>query len=506
MAELIHRRQGGAHAARLLMWILVATIAVNALCFAAAIANPLLFSDNWTFVDTFLRVAIEDGAGFGDFLVKRAGLDHAQPLNKLLMLLNFRWFGLDFAIESRVAMAFAVAGWGVLWAVVVRDHAQAGRDERDAPTVALLLAALAAVHLSLNSVDLYVYPMVTMAHAFYLLAFLTMYAAWCALAGRRWWPLPPAALACGVIGDDSAILLGLAIALAVLLYAARSGRWAQALRVLLVLALVLAACRGLYAAFGEIRGATQAVFNVPFGERVAGLAAQWRDAWQWLAVPLSAGIASADPLRALFGGQWLAARLGLAAIVLCAHVWFWRQALRARPGAAWFMAVSVMLMFYANAAGILLGRVFVRGPEFLDQMRYVVFYQTGVVALLLMALAPRAADQVHRKRAWTAAAAIALLALQVPLSWLAWKQVAKYDAYYARMAGEMAAMARDPRNPPPGCGVGIDICVRPEATRVAVMALLVEHRINLFSPRFQQRHPALAEAADLTPSPQDPAR
>jgi hypothetical protein len=163
-----------------------------------------------------------------------------------------------------------------------------------------------------------------------------------------------------------------------------------------------------------------------------------------------------------------------------------------------------MLLFYAMVAGVLYGRVFVRGSAFLDQGRYSVFYQVGIVALLLMALVEGAlAGARARACAWSAAGALMLL--QVPLAAHAWNEVPRHRAAYLHMARDMGAMARDPRHPPPGCAIGIDVCVRPEATRVALMAMLVEHRLNLFSPRFRARHPELAAAAGPLPPPAQPA-
>lgn len=498
------RDPGAARRARALLWILVAIVVINTAAFASRVANPLVYSDNWTFIDTFLRVAIEDGAGFGDFLVKRAGVDHAQPLGKLLMLVNARWFGLDFSLESRVALACAVAGWGLICLVAARELARRGGG--DAIPVALLLAAILAVQLSLGSVAVYAYPMVTMAHAFHLFAFCMLLAAWMALRGRHRWLLALATFACGIVGDDSAILLGAAVAAAALLYAWRADRFGDAVQVLAIVTIALLACRGVYAAFGEIRGATSPDFNVSLSARIGGLAAQWRDAWLWIVAPLSGGIVSAQTLMAIAGEHWIAVRVALALIVACAHAWFWRTALHTRTGAPWFMATGLMLLFYAMVAGILIGRVFVRGAAFLDQGRYAVFYQLGTVALLLMAIAALAggAATIARRR-WTCAAAIAVLLMQIPLSLHAWPQAARYEGMYARMARDMARMARDPLHPPPDCTHGIDICVRPPETRVALMRMLVVHRLNLFSPQFQARHPDLAEAAGLAmPDGQQP--
>lgn len=483
--------------------MLALTAVVHAFVFAGRMANPLVYSDNWTFIDTFLRVALEDGAAFGDFLVKRAGVDHAQPLNKLLMLVNARWFGLDFRLESWFGLACATAGWLLLCAVVLRDRRQAGPDATGPFAAALLLAAIVAVQVSPATADVYVYPMVTMAHAFYLLCFATLAGAWHAYRGRTAWPVVLAATAAGIVGDDSAVLLTAAVVPVLLLAGAREGRMRDAIRIILLMALVLVACRGIYMAFGEIRGATHPDFNVGLGERLAGLAGQWRDAWRWLVTPLTMGLVPAATLRTAFGDGGGAARIALAVLVATAHGWFWWRALRLRPGATWFVAVALMLLFYAMVAGILYGRVFVRGAGFLEQGRYAVFYQLGIVALLLMALAPGALRSM-RGAAITACVALALLAGQVALAVHAWERLPGYRAAYVAMARDMAAVARDPRTPPDPCAVGIDICVRPEATRIALMAMLVEHRLNLFSPRFRASHPDLAEAAG--PRQAEPAR
>ncbi|MGY0650741.1 hypothetical protein ACW7GZ_02545 [Luteimonas sp. A537] len=487
----------------MLPWMLALAALANAFAFAGRMANPLVYSDNWTFIDTFLRVALDEGAGFGDFLVKRAGVDHAQPLNKLLMLANARWFGLDFRLESWFGLACAATGWLLLCAVVLGDRRRARAQAVGPCAAALLLAAMVSVQVSPATADVYVYPMVTMAHAFYLLGFATLAGAWHAYRGNAAWPMALAAAAAGIVGDDSAVLLVAAVAPALVLAGLREGRMRDATRVVVLLALVLLACRGIYMAFGEIRGSTHPDFNVGFAERAAGLAGQWRDAWRWLVTPLTAGLVPASTLRAAFGDGWEATRIALAALVAIAHGWFWRRALCLRPGATWFVAVALMLLFYAMVAGILYGRVFVRGADFLEQGRYAVFYQLGIVALLLMALAPGAQRGV-RGGALAGGVALVLLASQAVFAVHAWDRLPGYRAAYVAMARDMAAVARDPRTPPQPCAIGIDICVRPEATRIALMAMLVEHRLNLFSPRFRASHPDLAEAAG--PRQETPAR
>lgn len=503
MASSLRTMAWPARTACLLPWLVAAAAFVHAFAYAGRMANPLVYSDNWTFIDTFLRVALEQGAGFGDFLVKRAGVDHAQPLNKLLMLANARWFGLDFRLEAWFALACALGGWLLLCLVVRRGRRDAPAQLAGPCAVALLLAAIAAVHVSPATPSVFEYPMVTMVHAFYLLAIAVLACGWHAYRGGPAWPLALAATAAGIAGDDSALLL-VAAAVPPLLFAGwRDVRVREALRVVAVMVVVLLACRVVYAAFGEIRGTTQAVFNVGAGERLAGLAGQWRDAWAWLATPLVMGLVPVSTLQQVFGEGWGAVRIALALVFAAAHAWFWWRALRMRPGATWFVAVALMLLCYAMVAGVLYGRVFVRGAGFLEQGRYAIFYQLGPVALLLLALAPGALRSVRGVRAACGVALLLLLA-QVALALHAWERLPSYRAAYVHMARDMAAVARDPANPPRPCAVGIDVCVRPEATRVALMAMLVEHRLNLFSPRFRAAHPDLAEAAG--PLPDAPAR
>lgn len=497
---------------------LLAPWIANVLLYAPRVANPLVYSDNWTFIETFLRVALEDGVGLGDLLVKRAGVDHAQPLNKLLMWFDYRACGLDFTHEAMVGVGCAIVSSLLLAWVAARDATSTFAGPR--PLLAApVAAAVGAVLLSLNGAFIYGYPMVAMQHAFYLCAFATMWLAWRAVDRGAYAAFAVIALVGGVLGDDSAILLGLAIAFACVVLCWRRGTLGRVPRMLGLLLVALVACRVLYATVGEIRGTTQAVFNLPVGTRLSMLAAQWRDAWTLFAVPMSGGIAGKTVLVAWFPAHWEAVRHLLAVVMGAAHAWFWWRVARARVGATWFVALCTMLLFYANVAGILLGRIYVRGPGFLDQERYVFFYQVGLVALLLMALttcaagvrgaaadAKGAAGVPRASRAWIATAlAVAVLALQLPIAWLGWQGVPHQRAAYVHMARSMGAMARDPAHPPADCASGVNACLLPPDAAAHTMRMLVEHRVNLFSPAFRRAHPDLAEAAgpvpDTVPAP-----
>lgn len=478
------------------MWGLVAIAFANAVLHVRAVTMPLIASDYWTLLDPFLRNAFDGSLDLGDFLVKRAGIDHAQPLNKLLVLVNAHYFDLDFQVEALIGLVFGAAAVLVLYRATTSD---AGRGRRPL-AFHLLFAAIAGVFFSLNSSFIYAYSLVTMWFALYFFAFVMMYAAWHALNTGSWWPLLLATLAHGIVGDDSAILNGIAVSLALLAYGASLRTYRQPLRVIAAMLVVLLLCRLVYAMFGDISGATQAVFNQPLSARIDGLAGQWRDAWQWLAVPAASGIASAESLQSLFGEGWRPLQIALAVAVLAAHAWFWWSAWRLRPGGAWFMAISLMLLFYAHVAGILMTRVFVRGAAYLDQPRYVSFYQLGIVALLLMMIA-RVLDESGTRREPKAhyafaAIAAALLLMQLPLSWNAWQREPYIEAYNQRMAANLAEIGRDPQRTPRDCAPAMDLCVLPEDKRVEWVRLLQQHRLSLYSEQFRNRHRREAVAAE----------
>jgi hypothetical protein len=475
-----------------MMWLVVLAAFVNAFAYAHAVANPMLADDNWTFVDTFLREALEGRLDFGDFLVKRAGVDHGQPLNKLSLLLNSRFFDLDFSIEALFGLVFAALGFLAIHRMATSD---AGSSRRNVAFHAAM-AAIAAVYVSLNNSGVFTFSLVTLGYVLYLLAFVAFHEAWKALLGGPRWRYAVAIMAYAVAGDTSGILTGVALAMALAWFGWRLGHSRRAWQLIAITAGAVLASQLVYAAFGVVRGSTQAVFNAPPAVHVTGLLSQAGDAWRWVVVPLASGIAHARQLQFHFPDSWQWVQVTLGLVLAGLHLWFWHAAWRAQPRAARFLAVCLMLSCYAYVAGVVWGRVFVRGSAFLDQPRYVLFYQLHVVALLLMAAARQldAPPPLPAARARVAAAACLLLLAQVPASLLGWARVDVLDAVYRRAAMEYGQVARQPDALPP-CAHWRNFCRMSQEERVRTVELLRRHRLNLFSPRFARAHPELVQAA-----------
>ncbi|MGY1458848.1 hypothetical protein [Luteimonas sp. A649] len=485
---------------RWLMWALVALATANVLAFARTVANPMIMADNWIFVDTFLRHVIDGGGDIGDFLVKRTGFDHGLPHYKLMMLLNAWWFDLDFVYESIAGAVFAFLGWGVLCRAALSDAPASARP----PALYLVLAAMAAVQLSLNAFYTWLYSMVALGFLDYLLAFLAFAGAWTALQGGRRWPFVAWIALYAFCADTSATITGLALSMALVFAGWKLGQLRRAFALVAVVVAALVASRIVYAAFGEIRGETLAVFDASFGERVAGLAGQGLEAWRWAISPIASGVAWRNALRWAFGDQWQAAQVVLGLLLLVAHGWFWWRALRDRPRAASFVAICLMLLFYGYIAGVLYGRVFVRGAAYFDQGRYVSLYQMGVLALLMM-VAARLTDRPRAPRLQPVAilAATALLLVQVPLSLHSWSQLTGIHNYFLVMATQYGEVARNPA-PDRDCVDQLTVCGLGPDLRLRALDMLWRHQLGVFSPRFAIRHPELAAAAGPLPPPPPP--
>ena len=468
--------------ATVLAWLAIAAIFFNAAYYTATAANPLVSSDAWHFVDTFVDKALYGTATIGDLFAKRDGFDHAQPLNKLFLMANARYLGLDFVYEAFVGVAFALLGFLLMKRAVDDDW----RDQARALSYYVPMVAVAAVYVSLNSSEVFSWPLVTFGYVTNFFVLVAIFMAWRAFStGSMKWYVP-AVLLCAVVADDTGLLLAIAISLTLLWYGYRSGKWSRALKLTGITVTVVAGYFLLYAWFDTMpRGAIPGFRET--ATQLLGMATG-PDGWRLL-IPFASGVAQFGPLSHHFPQRWETVQIVLGLVVVAANAWFWYRAWRNRPSAAGFVAITLMLLFYAYVAGILYGRVPQFGMHYFNEQRYVAIYQLGVVALLLMALATAAQTAaVRRNSRWLAAAAGLLILVQVPLTRFSWWEAQYTQQYWSAMAAQIGWMSRDPEATPALCVENLVICQWPVERRAKTLKLLRQYQLNLFSPGFQKRH------------------
>ncbi|UHQ20010.1 hypothetical protein LVB87_02290 [Lysobacter sp. KIS68-7] len=474
------------HWPRAVAWALVAATLVHAVVFIATVANPLVISDAWYFVDVFLRKYVDGQLTLGDFFAKRSAMDHALPFHKLLLLLNYRLFGVDLSVDAWIGFAFAVA---TLWLFrVALKRATPARDFADWP-VQLAWVAMCAVYVSLNTSEIFEWPLLTLAFVALFCCFALYLAAWRALEGARAWPIVVAVFAVTLVSDGGGVIAVIAAALATGLYGLRTGETKPALRA--IGAMVLA-CIAVKLVSWALAPPMQ---SIPMAGGPHAAAVSLPRLALAMTVPLSSGVLYPMQAQQVFHSFGHAVDMALRLGFIVAHAVFWWQAWRRRPTAAWFLAVATMLLFYGLCAGVLIGRVPQYGEAAFLQPRYIVFYQLHVVALLLMAVCwyverRPSLDPANTKRVGGAmiAACLGLVLLQAPLDRQAWIRAPYQQAYVQRLAVQMEALADKPEVAPDKCMPQITVCRMPEPVRVRVVVFLRDHHLNVYSPAFRQRH------------------
>ena len=484
----------------LLIAILVA-IGANALLYACKTANPLIGADAWYFVGTTIRNAAEGHLGLGDLFAKRSAFDHSQPLRKLVLLFHYRFFDLDFSIEAIVGVLAAFANLGIMWQIV-----RPGRHSAHHAVAGCAFAAIAAVYLSLNASVVFDWPLLTLAftgHAFVLCFLLACWWAFHGIGARRLALLAIAAFAMDVVVDDTGLVATIAAALAVVLAGLREGGWRRAWPVILtVSATYLAYALGRHWTIDP----TTAPGNLARADVGALMQSLWRHmdgARSALLAPFSSAVVHPVQLRSMLGQRAQAVGVAIGLASLAAHAWFWWCAWRGRRNRAAFVATALMLLFYGLVAGILVVRVSTHALAYLWQPRYVVIYQLSILALLMMGISQLGeADEAPaaRRRTWPAATlacvAIALLALQVPLSQHSWSGVRYRNANQQRAALALGTLGRRAAHRELSAEVLEDCRIHVQC-RAEIARFLKANRLNIFSPAFQARNRLYPDARAL---------
>ncbi|TPG11194.1 hypothetical protein EAH88_01180 [Rhodanobacter glycinis] len=493
---------------RVIAWLVFATALLNTLYYVLRTSNPVIRSDAWYFLDSFLSKAANGSLGLADFFVKRTSDDHAQPLLKVILLLEWRYFHLDFMVEAVAGVLAAAACAMILIGFVMTGRQDDALDNRRY----LAWSVMCVLLFSLNAVGIWTWSLVAIGYVTVIPILLFMGAAWQAQHKRRYVALIAATLLLGIIADDSALITVVAVILALLLVAfcdrsQRSGIW----RTIIVIGACLAVVRIGYSFAPMTGGASDSSISAQVSQLVGRLSAG--DWWKWFVLPLSLPVVYEFPGRMISSwALWPIVRAVMVTFLLAAHVAFWWRAWRGRYNLPMFVAVCLMLLSYAWLAGILLVRVAYFGSDYLYQDRYIQLFQFNLVALLLMWAA--ASKLEPKTTSWRRTlfvvlptiGCLVLLLVQIPLSYDGWQRRKYLPHYYQQMAIQIGQLAVDPANTE-GCLPELVVCGWSLETRKQLVQFLRTNQLNVFSPTLQARYDYLPRlpAATATPPARPPA-
>lgn len=483
----------------ILAWLIAILCALNTLYFIIRVANPIIEADGWYFLDAFVRKAIRGTLGFADFFVKRNFDDHAQPLFKLLLLFNLHYFDLDFVLEAIVGFIAAVACSLIYYRLVVSES-----SEKSAKAIRYLCwATICGLLFSLNSIGIWVWPIVSLENITILIVLFFVLATWHAHRTQRYLMLAATTLLLGLSSDDSALIAVVATmgALCLVLLRDRTQRQRETWKVFALIGICVGLVRIGYAFFPVSYPTTQPSPSTILSE----LFQRSKDGgwWQWMLLPLALPVYYQNPLGLLHSKAWSVVQAVIALSLFGAHLLFWRRAFRAKYDLTAFTAVCMMLLTYGWIAGILLRRVPQNGNDYLLQPRYVLLYTGHLIALLLMWIT--SLEQPKKKNSWSrnfniwipTLGCLTVLVLQLPQSLAAWGERDNEWAYYHQMAQEIDALNRDPANYT-GCGLIRPICNWPPETRKELTALLSDNKLNAYSAKVQRWHKYLPKLKSVS--------
>ena len=160
--------------------------------------------------------------------------------------------------------------------------------------------------------------------------------------------------------------------------------------------------------------------------------------------------------------------------------------------------------FYATLAGILWGRVPRYGFDYFMQSRYLVFYSMQIVAMLMIAASNAARGERSANPFVAYATSVAVLACAAFVYGRGLNLPSQIN--FNRVLDEKAiALAEDPAHAPSDCPpYHLTLCGWVPGIRIATLSLMRRQQLNVFSPRFRERHhlPPLPPSLQMPPAAQ----
>lgn len=475
---------------RVLGVLLILAASCNALLYSDAVATPLVQADAWYFLESFLSRYFDGTLTFLDLFVQRGVGDHAQPLQKLILLFHTRYFDMDFRIEGLIGTSI-----GILWCCVIalemRKHTLLNPLQNAFSWICIGLVF--ALGLSLNSSNIFTWPLVTLGYIPLLLGTLYFAVLMTQLEKHRPAVVCVATLLLGLCIDEIAVVVVIAAALACVPLLVSSNRRKGIILLAAVSGLVLARIFLWWVAYRA--GSTSAMLPAQ-GSLVDTLFN--KEALNGMLIPFSDSLVHLELLSSRYPNSTGNASLFTAAFVIALHLYFWFTTLRSWRSGVYnrtlAMATFLMLVAYALTAGIIVSRVPAFDWNYLHQPRYVMTYQMGSVAIAMMfhhRLAHPATERVVGpwiERLMILGLIWALLSVQWSATRYSWQLPYYLIPYWQNTALAMQRLAADPVSPPGPCPDIMTVCEYSKERRAHLTSLLVDKQLNIFSSRFQIRN------------------
>lgn len=451
-------------------------------------SSPVIRSDAWSFLGSLGGKWVSEGFNFSDLFYKRSISDHAQPLNKMLFYINFKHLGLDFRYEAFIGFL----GVAVFVFIALVFYYCSERSRLGNGSLLSLLGAIAVIT-SLNSTNIYTWPLVSFGIVYPLLSAVSAVAIFhYILRGKPSYLIVPL-IAIFLMGDSRSIVFWGAL-IACLVVTAYHLNGDQRKR-----SLYMAVAVSLTVLLFYVLVNFKFIFQQEVGQKPDALGSpnvvSFLDYFEAIRIVFSSSIIHrkhySDFGNAGYLFSWIVAFVVLGFYIRFLLLSFIKKERLSRPR----MALLFVVMYATVATcAVFFGRVPEKGVEYLNQPRYVIVYQLIPFALLLdLALSiegPRASVSRLDVTKWIAGLlGVACICLSVYFSVTAYRVfpwISKHQDYVVKVIGYLSdhpdasvASYRPQLGP---------LSAMEKSERNALIDLLKKKQLNLFSPKFQWKY------------------
>jgi hypothetical protein len=455
-------------------------------------ANPVIEADAWWYLSSIVEPYLQSNFEWSRLYLLRGPGDHAQPLQRLILLMNVEFFAMDFRIDAVIGYFFLLLCTALLTTEYLR------LTEGQHKSWYLLITAVAVIFccLSFNNIKAYQWPLVMKGYS--STAAMMLYVLWMQtiVISKKHTEIPKilATLAFTfillVLADDTGIIaLGVTGFLA-LCFSVQEKCLSRIWPLLTALILGLL----LYIWFkGQFEVYIMKVGLV--AKPIDGVLGFYLDNPQTLIdailIPLGSSLtAKSSNIATLFPYTAKSMVYLVGVLMLALNLLAWWVIFRYRLLAKSWLPAALMLISYAFTLAILIYRVPAFGSDYLHATRYVKGYQLALWGNLLIVFWYGAQILKHRVNSCWLTASLLIPACGLILVQLAHftktvdaidNRQAQFSEDYERIVSFHAA--GNSKDIP--CEVNRKECSMPPWLRDRRIAILARYELNVFSPRLK---------------------
>lgn len=455
---------------------------LNIVYFISVAASPIIRDDGWYFLASQIQPWIEQGFSWTDIFVKRGLTDHAQPLNKLFLFVNYQFFNLDFKYEAMAGFVGLFLTVFLFLSIFIKKTISQSTSVLGAGFFILAVLTLT----SLNSRELYSWPLVTFSYLPFFLALLLPLFAWRFLKYQLTLvSIFVAALIFLLIGDTASIIAWLSLTAAVALIVISDSDVSKKRAALWI------ACSAFVVA------AYFAVINIHF---LSGASQPKTDNkgldllnihfyLELVRVVFSSALVHSEHLARAGSYQTLLSwAIAIAVLYFYLEHFFSLVFKKQQQTLINFFVTFILVYATLSVAAIVVGRVPEFGIGYLNQPRYVLVYQLIPFALFIkycFIQQDKSRQQITRKIMVVVALPLMVFA-QFSFTASAYAAVPWISKWINGQSNAIAEYVNNPALPAGNCtSFSSPICHLPVSERNVLLNLMVKHQLNLFNHEFQ---------------------